>query len=113
MSISKEEYTEKLKFYDKLIATNFNFKRKGKTMPYTSENGYMFTLFNKAAEIGIRLTKESGAKFMAEHDATIYMSYGAVMKGYVLVPENLYSKLDLLAAYIQESYEYVMSLKPK
>lgn len=113
MSISKDEYTEKLKFYDELIATNSNFKRKGKTMPYTSANGYMFTLFNKAGEIGIRLSKESQAKFIEEHDTTLYMSYGAVMKGYVLVPENLYPKPDLLAAYIQESFEYVMSLEPK
>ncbi len=106
-------WEEKLKFYDQLIATNSKFKRKGKTMPYTSANGYMFTLFNKAGEIGIRLSKESGAKFKKEHRATIYKSYGAVMRDYVLVPETLYNDLDLLAAYVEESYQYVMSLKPK
>lgn len=84
MSILREEYTEKLKFYDQLIATNTNFKRKGKTMPYTSANGYMFALFNKAAEIGIRLSKESQTKFIEEHDTTLYHSYGVVMRGYVL-----------------------------
>ncbi len=104
---------EKLKFYDKLIAMNPNFERKGKTMPYTSANGHMFTLFNKACEIGIRLSKESGEKFMEEHQTTIYKSYGAVMRGYVLVPERLYDDIELLSAYVQESYEYVLSLKPK
>ena len=106
-------WEEKLAFYDKLVATNPNFERKGKTMPYTSANGYMFSQLNKAGEIGIRLPKESGKKFMEEHDATVFKSYGAVMKDYVLIPEKLYDNIDLLAAYLDESYRYVMSLAPK
>ena len=106
-------WEEKLKFYDQLIATNSKFKRKGKTMPYTSANGYMFSLFNKAGEIGIRLSKASQKKFIEDHDSGPYKSYGAVMKDYVLVPESLYDNLELLAAYLDESYHYVMSLKPK
>lgn len=106
-------WEEKLKFYDKLVATNSKFKRKGKTMPYTSANGYMFSLFNKDAEIGIRLSKESQKAFKEKHDSTIFKSYGATMRDYVLVPEHLYEDLELLAAYLDESYEYVMSLPPK
>ncbi len=105
-------WEEKLKFYDKLIATNERFERKGKTMPYTSANGYMFSLFNKACEIGIRLSKESQENFKEKHNTTIYKSYGAVMKDYVLIPEHLYDNLGLLAATLNESYEYVMSLPP-
>ena len=56
-------WEEKLKFYDQLIATNAKFERKGKTMPYTSANGYMFSLFNKAGEIGIRLSKDAQKAF--------------------------------------------------
>ena len=106
-------WEEKLKFYDKLIATNSKFERKGKTMPYTSANGYMFTLFNKDAEIGIRLSKTSCKKFMEEHQATRFKSHGHFMKDYVLVPEKLYDNMEFLAAYLEESYQYVMSLKPK
>ncbi len=106
-------WEEKLKFYDELVATSSRFNRKGKTVPYTSANGYMFSLFNKAGEIGIRLSKESGKKFMEEHQATIYHSHGAVMKNYVLIPEKLYNNLELLSAYLEESYDYVMSLPPK
>ena len=106
-------WDEKLKFYDKLVATNNKFERKGKTMPYTSANGYMFSLFNKACEIGIRLSKESQDNFKEKHNTTIYKSYGAVMKDYVLIPEHLYNSFDLLAATLDESYEYVMSLPPK
>ena len=40
-------WEEKLKLYDELISKCPRFERKGKTMPYTSANGYMFSLLNK------------------------------------------------------------------
>ncbi|MFK7775035.1 MAG: hypothetical protein AB8F94_23040 [Saprospiraceae bacterium] len=103
---------DKLKIYDQLIALT-PYQRKGKTMPYTSANGYMFTLFNKDNEIGIRLSKESQTAFKEKYNSTIYKSYGAVMKDYVLVPENMWDDLELLAKYVVESYEFVISRKPK
>ncbi len=106
-------WEEKLKIYDALIATNSNFKRKGKTMPYTSVNGHMFSQLNKAGEIGIRLSKEQGEKFMKEHQTTIFKSYGAVMKGYVLIPEKMLSDKELLSSYLNDSYEYAKSLPSK
>ena len=106
-------FEEKLAFYDKVVAMNPNFERLGKSMPYTGANTYMFTLLNKAGEIGIRLSPESGKKFMEAHNSTIYKSHGAVMKDYVLIPISMYSELDLLSSYFQKSYEYTMSLKPR
>ncbi len=104
---------EKLKVYDELVAKCPRFKRKGKTMPYTSANGYMFSLFNKSNEIGIRFSKEVQAKYMNELDTTIYKSYGATMQGYILIPDEMLNDLDNLAKYLNESYDYVMTLKPK
>jgi hypothetical protein len=106
-------YEENLAFYDKLVALHPNFKRKGKTMPYTSANGYMFSLLNKAGELGIRLSKESQKAFMEKHDTTIFKSYGAVMRGYVLIPERMYNDIELLSATLDEAYQNVMSLPPK
>ncbi|MEM9679118.1 MAG: hypothetical protein AAF901_02240 [Bacteroidota bacterium] len=106
-------WEDELKFYDSLIALNPNFERKGKSMIYTSANGYMFTLLNKAGEIGFRLPKDVAAKFMEDYNTGPYYSYGAKMKDYVLVPKALYSDMDLLADYLQQSYEFVMSLPPK
>ncbi|WP_298311784.1 hypothetical protein [uncultured Aquimarina sp.] len=106
-------WEEKLKIYDQLVAKCSRFERKGKTMPYTSANGYMFSLFNKAGEIGIRFSKEVQQKYMEELSTTLYKSYGAVMKGYVLFPESMWDDLDSLAVYLDESYDYVMSLEPK
>lgn len=59
-------WEEKLKIYDALIAKCPRFERKGKTMPYTSANGYMFSLLNKAGEIGIRCSKEAQEKYLKE-----------------------------------------------
>ncbi len=104
---------EKLKIYDNIVAGNPKFERKGKTMPYTSANGYMFSLLNKDNELGIRLSKESQAAFKDKYNATIYKSHGAVMKDYVKIPDELLSDDKLLAELLDESYEYVMSLPPK
>ena len=35
------------------------------------------------------------------------------MRGYVLIPNHLLEDLDQLAKYLNESYDYVMSLEPK
>ena len=104
---------EKLKVYDELVAKCPRFKRKGKTMPYTSANGYMFSLFNKDCEIGIRFSREIQEKYINEWPTTIYESYGAVMRGYVLIPEKMLENLDEVAKYLNESYDYVMTLEPK
>lgn len=105
-------WEEKLKFYDQLVAAA-GFERKGKTVPYTSDNGHMFSLFNKAGEIGIRLSKSSGEEFMEKYNTTRFKSHGAFMRGYVLIPEQLYSDMSLLSDVLKEGHEYVMSLEPK
>jgi len=106
-------WEEKLKIYDELVAKCPRFERKGKTMPYTSANGHMFSLLNKAGEIGIRFSKEIQKKNIQEWPSTTFISYGATMKGYVLIPDQLLSDLDQLAVYLDESFDYVMSLDPK
>ncbi|MDD7884975.1 hypothetical protein [Flavivirga sp. 57AJ16] len=82
-------------------------------MPYTSANGYMFSLFNKDGEIGIRFSKEVQEKYIKEFNSSIYKSYGAIMKGYVLIPESMLEDLDNVSHYLNESYDYVTSLEPK
>jgi len=51
-------------------------------MPYTSANGYMFSLLNKAGEFGIRLPKERGTEFKEKYNSTIFKSHGAIIKDY-------------------------------
>lgn len=104
---------EKIKRYDEIVASCPRFERKGKTVPYTSANGYEFLLFNKDREFGIRFSKEDQEAFLEKHNTTLYKSHGATMRGYVLVPEKMMNDEALIAGYLNKSYDYVMSLKPK
>ena len=51
------EWNEKLKIYDALVDKCPIFEIKGKSMIYTSANGYMFSLLNKAGEITNRMAR--------------------------------------------------------
>ena len=106
-------YEEKGKVYDELVARCPRIERKGKTMPYTSASRYIFSLLIKAGEIGIRFSKEVQEKYLEEFNTTIFKSYNAVMRGYVLIPDQMLGDLDNVAKYLDESYDYVMSLDPK
>jgi hypothetical protein len=106
-------WEQKLERYDKLVAKCPRFERKGKAMPYTSANGHMFSLLNKDGQLGIRFSKNVKEKYIQEFETTIFKSYGAVMKGYVLIPDHMLEDLDKLAEYLNESYDYVMTLEPK
>lgn len=106
-------FKKKLKIYDELVAKCPHIERKGKTMPYTSANGYMFSLLNKSGELGIRFSKDVQQKYLEEFNTTLFTSYNSVMRGYVLIPDSMLENLDKVAEYLNESYDYVMSLPPK
>ncbi len=99
--------------YDALVAMCPRFARKGKSMPYTSANGHMFSLLNKKGELGFRYAKPVQAQYMEQWGTTLFKSYGSTMQGYVLIPEAMFDDMDQLTAYLNESYDYVMTLDPK
>ncbi|WP_411031548.1 hypothetical protein [Spongiimicrobium sp. 3-5] len=106
-------WNESLANYDKIIALNPGFERKGKTMPYTSANGHMFSQLNKAGELGIRLPKDVRQQFLNDYDSGPFMSYGAVMREYVLVPKELCENLEAISSYMDIAHTYVNSLPAK
>lgn len=106
-------WEERLQLFDAIVEKCPQFERKGKSMIYVSANGHMFGLLNKAGEIGFRYSKDIQEKYIKEFTTDYYKSYGAIMKGYVLIPENMLDDLDRLAELLNESYDYVMSLPPK
>lgn len=106
-------WEQKLARYDELVSLCPRFERKGKTVPYTSANGHMFSLLNKEGELGFRFSKDVQEKYIQKFGTTTLRSHGAIMKGYVLIPERMLEDLDQLSEYLNESYDYVMSLKPK
>jgi hypothetical protein len=111
--MDKTTWGEKLRIYDELISKCPRFERKGKTVPYTSANGHMFSQLNKDGEIGIRFSKEVQKKYMEEFGTTIFRSYNSVMQGYVTIPDEMLEDLYRVARLLDESYDYVMSLDPK
>ncbi|MFQ5832301.1 MAG: hypothetical protein ACE5H4_06350 [Candidatus Thorarchaeota archaeon] len=109
----KEVPKDKLELYDKLIATNPEIERKGKTMPYTSHNGHMFTHLSKSGVLGIRLPKEEREGFLEKYNTILLEQHGAIMKEYVTVPDDQLENTEELKKYLDLSFEYVKTLKPK
>lgn len=104
---------EKLELYNQLIAALPEIERKGKTVPYTSVNGHMFSFLDKDGIMGLRLSKEDRENFVQEYNTPPMVQYGSVMKEYVKIPDELLSNTQKLSDYLKISYEYVKSLKPK
>lgn len=107
------DYSEALLHYNKLISSNPTIERKGKTMPYTSINGHMFSFLSKQGEMGLRLSKEDLKGFIEEFSTKQMEQHGRVMKEYVLVPETLLTDTELMTVYLKKSIAYTSSLKPK
>jgi len=109
----KVPHDNKMKLYDRLISAHPDIERKGKTMPYTSLNGHMFSFLAKHGSMGLRLPKDEREKFLREYNTELMEQYGSVMKEYVKVPDHLLNDTDKLLEYLQMSFDYVSSLKPK
>lgn len=110
---ANDTYATNLEFYEKLVATNPDIERKGASMPYTSHNGHMFSLFGKGGKLGLRLPKDEREDFLNKYRTKLFEQYGSVMKEYVEVPDALLRKTEELQKYFKISYAYVSSLKPK
>jgi hypothetical protein len=104
---------DKVALYERLVATNPKVERKGATMPYTSQNGNMFSFLMKTGRVGLRLPPAEREAFIRKHKAKLVEQYGIVQKEYVEVPDALLAKTAELKKYFDLSYDYVCSLRPK
>ena len=109
----KSNAGEKVALYEKLLANHPEIERKGDANPYTALNGNMFTLLHQSETLAIRLPEEEREKFLKKYKTTLFEAYGAVMKEYVRVPDALFAKPGELQKYVDVSYEYAKTLKPK
>ncbi len=98
--------------YDQLIATNPKIERKGAANPYTSLNGNMFTLLHQS-RLAIRLPEDKREEFLKKYKTRLFEAYGTVMQEYVAVPDALLKNTKELKKYLDVSYEYAKTLKPK
>jgi hypothetical protein len=104
---------ESVALYESLLATIPEIERKGATMPYTSVNGNMFSLLNPDSTLALRLPEAERETFLKRYKTTLHEAYGVVMKEYVRVPPALLRNTSELSKYLQVSYRYACSLKPK
>jgi len=104
---------DKLELYEQLIASNPVIERKGDVHPYTAVNGHMFTYLDQTGTLGMRLPKDEVEAFLKKYKTKLFESYGVVKKDYVTVPDKLLKNTKELKKYLQISFEYTKTLKPK
>lgn len=104
---------EKIVLYDALIASHAALERKGKTTPYTSYNGHMTSFLTKDGSMGLRLSVEDRQAFIETFQTELMVQHGRTMKDFVVVPDEVLADLEKMGNYLQQSFEYVASLKPK
>ena len=102
-----------LERYERLVATIPGVERKGKTLPYTSLNGHMFSFLGEGGTIALRLAPDDREAFIDRYGASLHEAHGAVMREYVRVPEPLADETDELAPWFERARAYVGGLKPK
>ena len=111
--VEKDTLDDKLALYQALLDTHDEIILKGKTSPYTSVNGHMFSILDKEGNLGLRLPMDERIKFINQFHTKLHEAYGKVMKEYVRVPPELMENTETLKTYLVISYNYTKNLKPK
>ena len=110
---ARQPSNAKVEIYEKLVAALPGVERKGDANPYTSVNGNMFTLLHQSQTLAIRLPEETRQEFLKKYNTSLFEAYGAVMKEYVRVPDDLLKNAKVLKKYMQASHAYARTLKAK
>lgn len=104
---------EKIACYKKIVEAT-GLELKGKNNLYTSENGHMFSFVGKQDVVAIRLSKEDQDKFLGKYETPYPVKqYGANMRGYVELPDELLGDTKKAVTYFKKSLDFVRALKPK
>lgn len=98
--------------FEAAISAANQIERKGKANPYTSANGHMFSQINKDNQLGIRLPKPRQKELLDEYGAGPFKSYGATMRDYVCVTEEMLSDQALIISLLQEGLAFVSAMPP-
>lgn len=107
------DFETTLTLYRKAVSHIEDVEIKGKTMPYTSINGNMFSFISKEGAMGLRLSEVDREEFIKKYKVSLMVQHGAVLKEYVEVPEEVLNDEILCSKYLKKSLDYVSSLKSK
>lgn len=112
-ALKTEIPAERLEHFERLVASNPEIQRKGASVPYTSCNGHMFSYLNSEGVLALKLPKAERERFLEKYETSLVEAYGIVQKEFVRVPDSLLADTAELKPYLDMSFEYVKSLKPK
>ena len=99
--------------YRAIIAAHSDATEKGNKNRYTSVNGHMSSFLSPGGELCFRLSQKDMDSFNARFQGGPVLQYGSVMRGYVHVPEGLWSDVKAASDWFAKSWNYVSGLKPK
>ena len=102
-----------LEAYESVVDQNPAIERKGATMPYTARNGHMFSFLDKTGSMAIRLPDEQRNGFISEYETALAEQHGSVMQEFAVVPPELLRTPAELAPWLDLSFEWIGTLKPK
>ena len=106
-------YTEQISLYNQLITAFPGIEPKGAALPYTSFNGHMLSFLSAEGTLAIRLPQEERTLFLKKYNTSLMEAHGTIMKEYVAVPASLLPDTPELKPWLEKSYAYIQSLKPK
>jgi len=98
--------------FEAAISAANQIERKGKANPYTSANGHMFSQINKDDQLGIRLPKPRQNALFEEFGAGPFKSYGATMRDYVRLTDDMLADPALVTALLEEGLAFVLAMPP-
>ena len=105
---------EKLERYTAVVdLSKRDVEVKGAKNPYTSRNGHMFSFLDKSGTMAIRLSDELTEEFRSRYESGDVTQYGATMRGYSSVPDELLANTGELAGWFEKSWDWIGSLPPK
>jgi len=104
---------QKLARYEQLIAATPDVDRKGKTSPYTSMNGNMFSFIGKDETLAFRLSAADRTRFLDRFPDAVVEQHGSLMKHYVAVPDQMLDNAERLGELWGKVVANARELKPR
>ena len=82
---------------------------------YTAVNGNMYSMISRHGIVGIRLPEPDRSAFLAAYDTELFRGDPAwpPAREFVAVPDALLHDTEALRPYLERSFRYVQTLKPK
>lgn len=107
---------DKVRLYERLLASVEGIDAKSNFgSAYTAVNGNMYSMISKYGVVGIRLPEPDRSAFLAAFNTELFRGDPAwpPSKQMVAVPDALLADTEALRPYMERSYRYALTLRPK